>query len=169
MKRTLFILFFLFTGVLVFGQTGVAKAQSLFIYNFSRLIEWPAADKQGDFVIGVLGSSDIFSELETFCTGKKAGLQNFAVKKFKDVSEITKCQILFISYSKTASIPDVLSKIGSDATLLVAEKKGAIESGAAICFVLTEDKLKFEMKSANATKQGLKINSKLEEMAMTKY
>jgi hypothetical protein len=166
MKRSLILTFFLISGIYCFGQTGIPKAQSMFIYNFSRLIEWPAEDKQGDFIIGVLGSSDIFSELETFCNGKKVGTQGIIVKRFKDATELAKCHILFISYGKTSGLADILTKVGSNSTLLVGEKKGCVEGGAAICFVITEDKLKFELKTANASKAGLKVNSKLEEMAI---
>jgi hypothetical protein len=166
MKHRLLLIFIVFSSVCSFGQTGIPKAQSMFIYNFSRLIEWPAADKQGDFIIGVLGSSDIFGELEAFCAGKKVGTQGIVVKKFKDLTELSKCHILFISYGKTSGLADILAKIGGDATLLVGEKKGCVENGAAICFSLQEDKLKFELKSANASKYGLKVNSKLEEMAI---
>jgi hypothetical protein len=30
--------------------TSVSQAQAMFIYNFSRLIQWPAATTSGDYV-----------------------------------------------------------------------------------------------------------------------
>ena len=146
------------------AQSTIPAAQSIFIYNFTRLIEWP--NKDGDFVIGVLGSSDVAYELEKYTSGKNVGLQKIVVKKFKEIEEISKCNILFIAYSKTSKIPDILSKVSGNHTLLISEKKGGIEAGSAINFLLTDDKLKFELKTANATKQGLKVNSKLETMAI---
>jgi hypothetical protein len=164
-----FIVLFVFTLAFHFSysQTEIQKAQSIFIYNFTRLIEWPESYKTGDFVIGIFGNSDIFGELETYTAGKKVVVQNIVVKKFKDVSEIDKCHILFVSYSKTSALPDVLKKTESSPTLVIGERKNFINEGGGIGFILLDDKLKFELNVPAATRNGLKINSKLQEMALT--
>lgn len=145
------------------AQSTVSQAQSIFIYNFTRLIEWP--NKDGDFVIGVFGSSELASDLEKYTAGKRVGLQKIVVKKYKDVEEIGKCNIIFVAASRTSKAADVVSKVSGGHTLIVGEKRGIIESGAAISFLMIDDKLKFELKSSNASKYGLKVNSKLEAMA----
>jgi hypothetical protein len=164
MKRIIFLLLLtsLFVGK-TNAQSTVAAGQSIFIYNFTRLIEWP--NKDGEFVIGVLGSNDVAFELGKYTAGKNVGLQKIVVKKFKEVTEITSCNILFIASAKTSKMPEILSKTGSSHTLLVTEKRGGLDAGAAINFILNEDKLKFEIKTSNATKYGLRVNSKLETMA----
>jgi hypothetical protein len=50
--------------------------------------------------------------------------------------------------------------------LIISEKSGALNEGAAINFIIQEDKLKFELKGENASKYGIKVSSKLQEMAM---
>jgi hypothetical protein len=151
---------------IVFGQTGIPKAQSMFIYNFSRLIEWPASYKSGDFVIGVLGNSTVFNELQTFTASKKVGTQNISVEKFSDPSEITNCHILFVSFGKSNKMGEILTSIGNSSTLIIGEKNGLTSSGAAINFVIQQDKLKFEMNVDHATKNGLKVSSSLQNMAI---
>ena len=94
-------------------------------------------------------------------------MQSIVVKKFKDVSEIDKCHILFISYNKSSGLPEVLKKTESNPTLLIGERRNIMNEGAGIGFVLLDDKLKFELNLASATRNGLKVNSKLQEMAMT--
>lgn len=148
------------------GQTAIPKAQSMFIYNFSRLIEWPADYKQGDFIIGVLGNSDVATELQLYTNAKKVGMQSIQIITYKEPSEIGKCHILFVSYSKSNKMSDVLGKIGGYSTLIIGEKRGLIGEGAAINFVISADKLKFELETANASKYGLKVNSKLASMAL---
>lgn len=151
------------------AQSTIPAAQSVFIYNFTRLTEWPAEFKTGDFVIGVLGSGEVFTELRNYTTGKMVGTQPIKVLKFGSSAEVTKCHILFVAYGKTKEIPDALAKLGTQGTLIVAENRSAIEKGAAINFVIVEDKLKFELKSSNASSEGLKIHSNLENMATAKY
>lgn len=156
-------------GFVAKTQTGIAKAQAMFIYNFSRLIEWPASYKTGSFVIGVLGSGEITSELESYTTGKSVGTQQIVVKQFRDPGEIDKCHILFVPFSKTKILGEVLSSLANKSTLIITEKNGAVEEGSAINFLLIGDKLKFEISQGNATRYGIKYSSKLTEMAYKSY
>lgn len=162
-----YILFIFFHTIInLQAQNSISSAQSMFIYNFTRFTDWPENAKTGNFIITVIGNSDVISDLESFCVGKKVGLQNIVIKKVKEIEEITSTHILFVSYNKSAKMSEIVSKIAGSYTLLIAEKAGLCANGAAINFVLNEDKLRFELKVANATKYGLKINSKLESMAI---
>ena len=151
------------------AQTGIAKAQAMFIYNFSRLIEWPASYKTGSFVIGVLGAGEIISELESYTTGKRVGSQLIVVKQYRDPAEIDKCHILFVTFAKTKILGDMTNLLSNKSTLIITEKNGAVDEGSAINFLLVGDKLKFEINQENATKYGIKYSSKLTEMAFKSY
>ncbi len=151
------------------AQTSVSQAQAVFVYNFTRLIEWPADFKSGDFVVCVYGSSEIFNDVKNFCSGKMVGTQKIIVTKNSDIDGIGKCHIVFVANSKTKQIGAISAKTNSNKTLIISEKNGALDEGSAINFVIIEDKLKFELKAGNATKIGLKINSTLENMAAAKY
>jgi hypothetical protein len=147
----------------------MVQAQAIFIYNFTRMIEWPEDYKTGDFIIGIYGSSELLNELKPYISSKLVGSQPIKTVQFNNASEIAKCQILFIGYPKTKELPAITAKLGNSSTLIISEKKGALEAGATINFVMVEDKLKFELKAINATKYGIKIHSKLETMALAKY
>lgn len=151
------------------GQASVAQAQAVFIYNFTRLIEWPSDYKSGDFVIGIYNAGDMFSELKSFTNGKTVGSQSISVVKFVSAQTISKCHILFVPYSKTKELSAILGTLAGSKTLIITEKKGGLEEGATINFVIVEDKLKFELKVSNATKLGLKVSQNLENMAIAKY
>jgi hypothetical protein len=170
MKKICVLLIFLgILGVKIQAQSSISSAQAVFVYNFTRLIEWPAEYKTGDFVITVFGTSDIFTELRTYTNAKLVGSQNISLQKANSVEEIGKCQIVFVSFARTKDLPAIIDKIGSNSTLIIAERRGAIDSGAAINFLVIEDKLRFELKTSNATRNKLKVHSNLENMAATKY
>jgi hypothetical protein len=158
-------IFFLMLFSAMHAQTDLARAQSMFIYNFSRLIEWPANYKTGPFIIAVVGSSSIVNELKTYTSGKSVGSQPIMVKTFKNPSEISTCHILFVPFSETKQMQNILPQLASKNTLIITEKNGAIEQGSAINFVVVGDKLKFELSPGNATKYDIKLSSKLSEMA----
>lgn len=162
------LLFFLSIHNL-FSQQSIPQAQSIFIYNFTRLVEWPGEYKNGEFTIGVLGSSDVFNELKNYTGTKMVGNQPIKVLKFNSAAEVTKCHMLFVGYGKTKELPDVMTKLGGGSTLLITENRAAIDKGAAVNFVVIEDKLRFELKTSNATSVGLKVHSTFENMASRKY
>jgi hypothetical protein len=168
-KLYLLLFFLLFKINSSFSQTSVAQAQSIFIYNFTRLIEWPAEYKAGDFVIGVYGSPELYDCIKSYSSSKMVGTQSIKVIKFSTVEEISKCHILFVGFGKTKELSLITAKLGNSSSLIITEKKGGLDNGATINFVLVEDKLKFELKPGNATKYGLKIHSNLENMAIAKY
>jgi len=162
-KIFLAILISLFTSLNLFAQK--EKMQSVFIYNFiTKFVEWPASDKSGDFVIGVLGNSPIIDEFKALAASRTVGSQKIVVKKFNSASEISACQVLYISDSKTAEIGAALGKVGN--TLVISDCDGGARMGAAINFVLIDNKQKFELKTANATSKKLKVSPDLEKMAI---
>jgi hypothetical protein len=165
MRKILLFVFFVCFNISAYTQTDIARAQALFIYNFSRLIEWPANYKTGPFVIGVVGSSPILSQLQAFTTGKQVGSQPISIKNFNSPAEISTCHILFIPFSETKNLAAIMPHLSGKSTLIITEKNGSIELGAGINFVVVGDKLKFELSPANVSSKDIKLSSKLNEMA----
>lgn len=68
MKKYL-VLIFLFTTSLAFSQN--YQLHSVFIYSFTRYVQWPDEYNKGDFEIVVLGDSPITEELQKLAQAKK--------------------------------------------------------------------------------------------------
>lgn len=162
-KISLLVTAFLLISQLSVNAQSLAKMQSVYIYNFTKLVAWP--DKSGDFVIGVLGGGDIVGALKALAKAKKAGSQTIVVKEYGSVGEIGKCNILVVSKGDVAA---AAGKVGGNATLIISDEAGGTDKGAAINFVLVDNKQKFELKKANATSKGLKVSSSLEKLAIIK-
>ena len=165
MKRfyqTLLIL--IFSASLTYGQA--EKVQAMFVYNFTKYIEWPASTKSGNFVIAILGNSPIYEELIKIAQSKNVGNQTIVVRKINSTSEISDQHIVFISENKSSEIERVTNKIGSNPILLITESSGMIGKGAGINFIIVDNKQRFEMKKENITSKGLKISSELEKFAI---
>ncbi len=141
-----------------------------YIISLVRYIEWPATMHDGNFKIGVYGSFDMYRAIaeETVNIGlqnRNTDIMNLA--KIENIN-LTPFHIIIISAEKCSeeNLRKVKSFIGSNATLLVTEKEGATKSGAAINFVLRNNKLAYELNKANATKNGLKIGRQVETFAV---
>ena len=169
MKKALILLFTMAViSNMSYSQMGIPKAQAMFIFNFCRLIEWPASCRTGNFKIAVLGTSTVADELETYTQGKKIGTQEIQIIRFKTMEEISTCHILFVPFARSKQLAEISSSLqaAGKSVLIISEKNGALNEGSAINFIIQEDKLKFELKGENASKNGIKVSSKLQEMAM---
>lgn len=150
----------------IFSQSEVGKVQAYFIYNFSRLIKWPANYTQGDFVIGVLGNSQTYQSLVRLTVNKKVGMQTMVVKRFSTPGELTDCHILLIASDKSSKISEINRRLANKHTLIISESDGLINSGSAIDFLIVDNKLKFKMNINNAEKYDLIVSKSLLDMAM---
>ena len=157
MKKLLLFLCALFFIAGASAQNEMFKA--LFMYNFTKDIDWPDSYKQGDFVIGVLGNSEIIAELNKIAQKKKVGGQQIKVKKFTAVNDIEKCNILYLPENKSSQLSAALEKLTDKPTLIITDKPGLAQEGAGINYVTVDGGQKFEINRNNIQARGLKINS----------
>jgi hypothetical protein len=142
-----------------------AKFKATYILNFAKYTEWPAAYKQGDFVIGVVGDDDLALNLETAAKTKKVNSQTLIVKRFKSVSEVTKCHLLYVAGSAAGKVEPYINKAKEYNCLTVTEGKGFIERTSAINFVVVGAAMKYEMNKSLFKQQDLIVSNTLENLA----
>jgi uncharacterized protein DUF4154 len=142
------------------------KMHTVFIFSFTRYIQWPDAYSGGEFEILVLGDSPIVDELKAMAQVKKVGDRAIKVTKINNVSEIRKCNILFIPASKSPQIAEVLAKVTTQSILVVSEEQGLGAKGSNVNFVTKDGKLAFELNQGATTKQGLKVSNELSRLAI---
>ena len=147
-------------------QAQDAKFQSLIIYNFTKLIDWP--NKSGNFVVKVLGNSELVKELKDFTTDRKAcGKQAFDIQK-AEINNIDNCQILFVGLSESDNIEQIVEKVKNNPSLIITEKSDLTGKGAGISFVKVEGTWKFQFKEDNIKKNGLKVSLDFKELGIAK-
>jgi hypothetical protein len=127
---------------------------------------WPDAYNSGDFEIVVLGDSPIIDELKSMAQGKKVGERNIKVTRISSPAEIKKCNMLFVSASRTAQIPEVMEKVNTQSILVISEEAGAAQKGSDINFIVKDGKLAFELNQASVTRQGLRVSNELSRLAI---
>lgn len=166
MKRLIVFCSVVMMGLSGMAQTSASKFQALFIYNFTRYIEWPSSQSGGDFTIGVLGNGEIVSDLNSVTNGKLVGSRKITVKQFASVSEVSNCQVLFVNRSFVSQFADIQSRFQGKGVLIVTDKPGMKDKGACINFVIDDGKQRFEINRDVVERSGLKISSTLLDMAV---
>jgi hypothetical protein len=159
----------LFAVLFVLGSVASAqtyKQYPLFIYSFTRYIQWPEAYNQGDFEILVLGESPVIEELKIMAQAKKIGDRAIKVIKINSVSEIRKCNILFIPATQSEKFTDILRQTTSKSILVMTEVSGMAQLGSCVNFITKDGKLAFELNRAALAKQNLKASSEITRLAI---
>jgi len=168
MTRRLILLVFI--GSLFLAGSGNydtnAKIKAVYIYNFTKYVEWPKEYREEIFVIGIVGNSPLLAELKGMSATKKVFGQKIEVLQFKNASEISKCHILFVPTSTSEPFSSILGKLKGYSTLLITDKPGMASKGSAINFVIMQNRQKFELNESNAVKYNLKVSNSLEALAI---
>ncbi|WP_313981491.1 YfiR family protein [Xanthocytophaga flavus] len=167
MRKTLllFVLMLLALPSKLWAQENDYRIHAVFLYNFTKYVQWPSAGQSGDFVIGVVGNSSIYDELVKITNGKMAGTQKIVVTKFKSADAITNCQMLFVS--SQVNFENVQSKLAGKPVLVITEKPGLAQKGSNINFVIKENKWRFELNENSTRQAGLKVSAELSKLAIS--
>ena len=155
-----------------FAQEKQADAQeyvlkAAFIYRFTDYVAWEE-NSASIFSIAILGDSEITPWLLELTKGKSIKNKRIYIKQFNNLNDIpvNAYQIIFVSKNYADGIESVVSKVAGSPVLVIAEQKGAAEKGATINFLISNNKLKFEVNMKAANKPGLKIGSQLLQHAI---
>jgi hypothetical protein len=139
--------------------------KAAFIYNFTRYIEWSTSSTDHEFIIGIIGSSQINDPLVEVVKTETVNNKKIIIRQFSKVEDISSCHILFIPKNSTLSLADILAKV-EKGTLVVSEKSGYASKGTAINFVVVDNKLKFEANVNAINAAGLTASSQLLKLAI---
>lgn len=140
-----------------------------FIYNFAKLLEWPApAFPQADspIVIGILGEADPFrGRLDDVLRGKQVNGRQFVVKHLKWKDDLKGCNILFVSSSEGTHLDELFRLIRGLPILTIGDTPGFAERGGIINFVLEDNRVRFDIDVEAAKEANITISSRLLTLA----
>lgn len=150
-------------GRLEASEAGIKAA---FLYKFASYVEWPPAafpDAGSPFVFGIAGNDEVAAELERLVAGKTIQGHPTAVRRIKEGEGLNGVPVLFVGRGQ--SNPRALIRAAQSGTLVVTESPGALDLGSAINFIPVEDRVGFEVSVDAAERNGLKISSRMLNVA----
>lgn len=156
-------LFFVFLFVV---KDSIAQEQNyrfhkVFFYSFTKYIEWPDEKKKGDFIIGVIGNSEITPLLEEMAQIKKVGDRSIKVVQLNKVNQGEFYHILFVPADQNQNFSGIKNALNSQPCLLVTETEGMARNGSMINFKDVNGKLRFEVNTKKLESSGLKMSQEL--------
>ena len=142
------------------------EVYSMMVYNFTKYVQWPDHAGSGEFVIGVIGNTEVYNTLNQWYGGKAKGSKTYVIKKFSSAAEVTDCHVLYIDKTKSGEFDLANDKVKGKGTLVITDKNGLGAKGSAINFRLVDNKLKFELNQKAIEASNLKVSGALSSMAI---
>ena len=140
------------------------QVEAVFLFYFSQFVDWPPAAFAGEgapIVIGVLGSDPFDGSLDQAVAGERVNGRPIVVRRLKSITEVSGCQILSISSSEAAQLPQILSTLKGRNVLTVSDIANFVASGGMIRFVLIDEHVRLRINAQAAQAAGLTLSSKL--------
>lgn len=162
---SLLVLSFIFGNVVAQDTEKETNLKAVFLYNFTKYIDWQNAGNGRNFIIGVLGKSQIVTPLNLIAKTSSVEGKKIVILNFMKPDDMPHCDLLFISRTAGSSISSVVNQTGRG-TLIVSEEPAGSSSGAALNLVLNDDKLRFEASLKAINSSGLKVSAQLMKLAI---
>ena len=143
------------------------QVKAAFLFNFAKFVEWPNeafSDPNAPLVITVFGEDPFNGSLEAV-KGKLVNNRKLTIRRVKDIQEIGKSNVLFVSPSARKELGRILEALQGQNVLTVGEDGAFTQCGGIINFVKEDNRVRFEVNVTAAERAGLKISSRLLALA----
>jgi hypothetical protein len=142
------------------------QVKAAFLLNFTKFVEWPAAAFEAPdspITICILGEDPFGSTLDQIVAGEIVENRKIAISRLRRAPAPKACQVLFVGRPEreAASLLTALEA----GVLTVGEGEGFIRDGGMIAFVIENRRVRFSANQAAAESAGLKISSRLLNVA----
>ena len=141
-----------------------------FIYNFTKFIEWPPEAMPEDSAsirLCIIGTDPFGKEIDRLKdkTTKGRSFTIIRIKQLPDSEQLGLCHIAFIGTSENGNVPEILKLLNNSSALTISDSPGMGEKGVMINFFMKRKKVRFEINLGAAKRAGLRINSRLLQLA----
>ncbi|NJA06381.1 MULTISPECIES: YfiR family protein [Methylomonas] len=144
----------------VAADSADAKIKAGYLFNFTRLVEWPTPGDEPLHVC-VVGADAVVEQLGELASRDSKGR---ALQIWSGTEELQICQLLYID-GDSAMLPGLLQQTKSRAVLTVSDQHGFAARGGGIGFYREQDQIKVEINPQTVSGAQLKVNALLMEIA----
>ena len=143
--------------------------KAVLLFHFTQFVEWPPASfptADAPLVIGILGHDPFGTVLDELVKQETRNHRHIVVERYRTISAVGNCQILFIDGSESRNFPRILAALKGRPILTVGDFEDFAVRGGMIRFLKnSDDKIAIQVNLDAAKAAGLNISSKLLRVA----
>jgi YfiR/HmsC-like len=141
--------------------------KALFIYNFTKHIEWPESKSStSKFSIVIYGHSGITEKLSALLKTRKIRDKAIEIIESTDKEILARASIIFIPKGKIGKAIEIENSIEAIGILYISEETKMPVKGSCINLTLKNEKMKFELNESSLKSEGLKVSNQLLELSI---
>jgi hypothetical protein len=140
------------------------RVKAAFLFHFAQLVDWPTDAFPGtdnSLFLCTIGEDSFQGALEGTVAGKAIGNRIIRIRHLVQPQDMHSCQIVFLGKTQSKRIPALVADLHNAPVLTVGETPGFLDAGGMICFLLEENKVRFDINLDAADSAKLKIGSRL--------
>ncbi len=146
------------------------QVKAVFLYNLVNFVQWPPPslnETDAFFTIGILGDDPFGKTLDRTVSNETVCGRAIRIVRYTDPAELDKqrCQLLFITLDISRTCPELYTRLCRKGILTVSDQDGFVSRGGMINLLTSGKRIQLEINLDNASQAGLKISSKLLNLA----
>lgn len=146
-----------------------AAVKATFLYRFASFVDWPSAAfaaLDSPLVICVSGADGFAHTVQQASSGGRIGGRPVEVRAVTSVGPGSGCHIVFLAGVATQSVAEGVRALRGQPVLTVTDDRNGGARGA-IHFVVADGRVRFHVDRDQAQANGLAINARLLNIALS--
>jgi hypothetical protein len=144
-----------------------ANVKAVFLFNFTKYVNWPApsiSERSPTAIrICVTANDTFFTLLRSAVQDEEIDGKPLEAIALDGLDDAPTCQILYVGNATSADGKAWLNAVRGRQVLTVAD--GPLSDEVVIAFIRDENRVRFDINRAAATRHGLNVSSKLLRLA----
>lgn len=141
------------------------------VIGFARFTEWPAGQREGPLVIGVLGHAGTVASMEKVAEGKSVNGRPVVVRVLRSAAQAPGCHIVYVGRLQGVRLADVMKELlagdSKPARLLIGEDDRFLAASGAVHLFEEDGRMSFEANLTALQQVNLTISPKLLRLGYT--
>ena len=142
---------------------GVIKAATLI--KVALFVDWPTTAVTDRFVIGVVADEEFTQKVALAAKGRRLNNRDVQVQHIGGSDDACACHVLFVGVREDARTATLLRWARTKPVLTIGETTAFLREGGIVRIFRADDRLRLQINNKSAEDSGLKISSRLLQLA----
>lgn len=144
------------------------EAKAGHLHRFAGFVEWPVSSfpsADAPIVIGIVGAPGLHKELAQVVAGRLVQNRALQVVELAEPKQGTSVHILMVGRGASKRAGEWVAAVKGRPVLVITDLAQGLERGAALAFVESEGRVRFEASVPAAEAAGVRLSSRLLPLA----
>ncbi|MGE4063034.1 MAG: YfiR family protein [Rhodospirillaceae bacterium] len=142
--------------------------KAAYLYKFGEFVEWPQSafgSQNSPATLCIVGDDPFGATLDKAVAGQRIANRSIEIKRLKTATAGSGCQVMYVAGKDAESLGKAIGTVRGESVLTITDGAAGVVPPGIINFVITNNRVRFEIDDGAAAANGLTISSKLLALA----